>query len=355
MNDNHNSNKQQQPITDLDNLFRQANSRLDKKPSEAAWQKVEHKLRRQPPRPTPLFVKPQIWAIAAVLLLVLLPVAFFVFTDGLWKSDKSAQIAEQTASTTPQLDSMVAYQIPATAAVEEPSPIASTMPSKKATDVQKTGNSHKTSISNTAPRSQKPTTAPPPPAANPKYPSIDLKNQNNALDFIHTLQQYKNAYCVYVNTVSAKWINNNDVEQLMAMLDNTQPIPAVVSAESHYRPTAPLRSTVGNEAFLLLKAYKKQQESGTADYPPYPKSVQIISEKTNIVVAQSKAEPSAPKTPSAPTPRSKIETNKDRQTNATPQTQTNTTMTNQTQLYVNSNEINLLRQWWQDFNKRKSD
>ncbi len=387
-NHNHNHNKNQSPIHNLDDLFRQEKKRLEQRPSEETWQKVERRLgqKRAAAIKRPLFFKPQIWAVAAVLLLVLLPVSFFILinnNDASSKKESSmAQMpAESTADSSPSL-AVAAVQDTTTAATytesesgsslaqnntpnTQPPTAASPIPapaSPSLKSAQQATSPQTDNIDNTGAATASKTVH----GSDKKYPLIDLSTQKNALDFINTLKQYNNAYCVYVNKISAGWISDNDAGQLMAMLENTQPVPAVVRSDNQYRPGTPLRSTVGNEAFLLVKAYQSQhQNPNGAAYPLYANSVNIAANTTtdaaqmqsNNTTSQSTTAP-LPPPPQVAEQKSRggvvksNETAKDAATKPAAPAQPKSTAapakqrTQNSLLYVNADEISKLREWW---------
>lgn len=91
----------------LDDIFKQARQRYDRTPSDKVWTQLEKRLDQRKPRRKPLSIWYQVLTVAAVLLLVLLPISYYI---AVFNTDKQPIAASQT----PDVDTAIALNKPTT-------------------------------------------------------------------------------------------------------------------------------------------------------------------------------------------------------------------------------------------------
>jgi hypothetical protein len=328
----------------LDDLFKQQQQRHERAPSEQVWTRLEQRLEQRKPRRKPLSVWWQALTVAAVLLLLMLPIAYYIT---IWDYDKKngemAQIDANKAATPSNiiidstLQEPVAHNNTAVAdAVDrvgeqpsnnENSPIAPP-PSKRNTTEQPIAQNNSTSskdMPNSKAVAAKPSTASPKPTvtSSPTMESSKLDNSQadatiaetttsysvdmskdqaqksrgsatptsisaqkgrsasatssptparsvitlaftpgEAVDYIGRLQQMVNNSPVQVATVPNYRLTTDEMAALVPLLNSTEPAAAVYRA-GETPPKAGITSTVGNEAYWLIKSFKDR-----SSYPP---------------------------------------------------------------------------------------
>jgi hypothetical protein len=325
----------------LDDLFKQQQQRHERTPSEQVWTRLEQRLEQRKPKRKLLSVWWQVLTVAAVLLLLMLPIAYYIT---IWDYDKKngemAQIDPNNAATPSNiivdsaLQESVAHNSTAAAdAVDrvgeqpsnnENSPIAPP-PSKRNTTEQTIAQNNPTSskdIPNSKAVAAKPSTASPKPTVTSSSAMESSKLDNSqtdatiaeattsdiskdqaqksrggatqtpmnaqknrgtsatpsptparsvitltftpgeAVDYIGRLQQMVNNSPVQVATVPNYKLTTDEMAALVPLLNSTEPAAAVYRA-GETPPKAGITSTVGNEAYWLIKSFKDW-----SSYPP---------------------------------------------------------------------------------------
>lgn len=318
----------------LDELFKQQQQRYERPLSDDLWMRLEHRLDQQKPRRRLLSAWSQVLTVAAVLLLIMLPVAYYM-TILNPKQTKQEIAQTQTNNTATDIENTNPYPavtndnnsqnptqhtteqtLPQNAAASEQKARGSNIqnnpentiishPTTKASELHKEYTSpvspSKPSIAQSqskqeakdiaenasnaditpAETSTKTTTT----ATMPATQTIDMMKSrgsnnrakpqtpqarsiitlalapNEAIAYINTLQQMLNNSPVQVNTTK-NTLTSTDIANLMPLLDSTAPA-AAVSQQGQTSPNTIPTSTVGNEAYWLIKSYKDK-----SNYPP---------------------------------------------------------------------------------------